>query len=88
MDASPAPENLFEGVELPDKLLEALAGGSLKELPDEGYRIALANMLAQAKERGASLELTAEALERLAKAPLTDDVRAALDEAWKYGTLL
>ena len=71
-------DNLFEGIELPDELLEGITGGVLT---DE-VRNVLDQAIPLLKQKGTSLELALEIFSKTDDQQLREDTLAYIREIW------
>ena len=71
-------DNLFEGIELPDELLEGITGGVLT---DE-VRNVLAQAIPLLKQKGTTMELALEIFSKTEDQQLREDTLAYIREIW------
>lgn len=71
-------DNLFEGIELPDELLEGITGGVLT---DE-VRNVLDQAIPLLKQKGTTMELALEIFSKTEDQQLREDTLAYIREIW------
>ena len=71
-------DNLFEGIELPDELLEGITGGVLT---DE-VRNVLDQAIPLLKQKGTTMELALEIFSKTEDQQLREDMLAYIREIW------
>ena len=71
-------DNLFEGIELPDELLEGITGGVLT---DE-VRNVLDQAIPLLKQKGTTIELALEIFSKTEDQQLREDTLAYIREIW------
>lgn len=71
-------DNLFEGIEIPDELLESIAGGVLT---DE-VRNVLDQAIPLLKQKGTTMELAIEIFSKTEDQQLREDTLAYIREIW------
>ena len=71
-------DNLFEGIELPDELLEGITGGVLT---DE-VRNVLDQAIPLQKQKGTTMELALEIFSKTEDQQLREDTLAYIREIW------
>lgn len=71
-------DNLFEGIELPDELLEGITGGVLT---DE-VRNVLDQAIPLLKQKGTTMELALEIFSKTEDQQLREDTQAYIREIW------
>jgi hypothetical protein len=70
-------ENIFDGIEIPEELLEGIAGGMSEEARSAAY-----NACVLLKERGTSLERALEIFSKTDDPELRAEVLAYINEIW------